>query len=246
VTPLRLALIHTGDHPHRYLESLLSRRFDLALVVVEPARAAGAAAHRRGRYRDWVSHRYHGCRRALSGRNRYRRRYFAHAPQLWAGPGPRRLRVPSVNDRAVQDALRAAGADVVVVVGCSRLAEATLGAAGPLVVSVHGGLLPHYRGRHGLFAAVSAGRPDLAGATLHRVDLGLATGDLIETVRPQARPAAPAEHLYCGAHLLAIHRLAGWLEILERGGELPSAPQPLLRRGHRPSSAGSNGDSSER
>ena len=36
MTPLRLALLRADDHHHRYLESLLAARFDLALVVVEP------------------------------------------------------------------------------------------------------------------------------------------------------------------------------------------------------------------
>lgn len=230
MTPLRLALIHADDHSHRYLESLLARRFDLALVVVEPRRERIAALRRQGRYRDWAYHRYHGLRETLTGGNRYRRRYFAHAPQLCSGPAPRRVRAVSVNDDVVVDALRTAAVDVVVIVGCSLLSRDAHTAAGPLVLGIHGGFPPHYQGEHCAFHAVYDGRPDRVGATIHRVQPGEGTGDLIEVVRPPRRGDERPGRLRCRADLLAIHRLAGWLEILERGGELPSSPPPPVRR----------------
>lgn len=230
MTPLRLALIRADDHQHRYLESLLAGRFDLALVVVEPEAARVAALRRHGRYRDWIYHRYHRLRRAITGKDDYRRQYFAHTPELWADPGPQRLRVRSVNDDAVVDALRAVFVDVVVVIGCSALSKATLAAAGPLVINVHGGFLPYYRGDHAFFFAVYDRRFDRVGSTIHRADPGIGEGELIEVVRPQVRGDEQPEQLRCRADLLAIHRLAGWLEILERGGELPSYAQPAAGR----------------
>ncbi|MEV4641214.1 formyltransferase family protein [Actinoplanes sp. NPDC049548] len=230
MTPLRLALIRGDDHQHRYLESLLAGRFDLALVVVEPQAARFAALRRQGRYRDWIYHLYHRLRRAITGKDAYRRRYFAHSPELWADPGPRRVRVRSVNDQAVVDALRAVFVDVVVVIGCSALSKATLGAAGPLVINVHAGVLPYYRGDHAFFFALFDRRFDRVGSTIHRADPGIGAGELIEVVRPQVRGDERPEQLHCRADLLAIHRLAGWLEILERGGELPSYAQPAAGR----------------
>lgn len=231
MTPLRLALLHSDDHHHRYLAALLSRRFELALVVVEPARERATALRRHGRFRTWAYHGYQRGRRALTGRDRYRRRYFAHEPRVWTGPGPGRLDVTSVNDGAVAAALRVVTADVVVVIGCSPLSRATLTAAGPLVLTVHGGVLPHYRGDHGAFFAVYDGHPDRVGATIHRADLGAGTGELIEVVRPPMRGDESPMRLRCLADLIAIHRLIGWLEILERGGELPSCPQPPAAAG---------------
>ncbi|HEU5109721.1 MAG TPA: formyltransferase family protein [Micromonosporaceae bacterium] len=222
MTPLRLALIRADDHHHRYLESLLSSRFALTAVVVEPHREKVAALFRHGRYRDWAYHRYHRYRRAVTGEDRYRRHYFTHAPELPAAAGSTRVVVRSVNDDEVADALRAAAADVVVVIGCSVVSGQVLAAAGPLVVNIHSGFPPHRRGNgHNPFAAHDE-YLDQIGSTIHRVEPGVATGELIEVVRPPVRGDEQPEHLYCRADLLAIHRLAGWLEILERGGELPS------------------------
>jgi hypothetical protein len=233
VTPLRLALIRADGQPHRYLESLLAGRFDLSLVVIEPEREQVAALRRQGRYRDWAYHRYHRYRRAITGQDRYRRRYFAHSPALWTEPGPGRLTVRSVNEDLVAEALWAAAVDVVVIIGCSILSKATLAAAGPLVINVHGGVLPYYRGVHGAFFAAYERHFDRVGSTLHRVDPGIGTGELIEVVRPAVTGGEPPERLRCHADLLAFHRLAGWLDLLERGGELPSVPQPLAGRTYR-------------
>jgi len=233
LTPLRLALVHADDHHHRYLESVLLGRFDLELVVVETDRAKVAAVGRGGRFRDWIYHGYHRCRRALTGKDQYRRRYFAHVPQLWAAPGPGRLEARSVNDEVVADAFRAVRADVVVIIDCSTVSKAALTAAGPLVVNIHSGFLPYYRGRHSFFFAAYDRRIDRIGSTIHRVDPGVDTGELIEVVRPPLRGDEVPEHLYCRADLLAIHRLVGWLEIVERGGELPSYPQPPVGHTYR-------------
>ena len=77
------------------------------------------------------------------------------------------------------------------------------------MINVHGGLLPYYRGDHGVFFAVYDGRFDRVGATIHRVDPGIGTGELIEVVRPQVHGDELPEQLYCRADLLAIHRLVG-------------------------------------
>jgi hypothetical protein len=242
LTPLRVALVRADDHHHRYLESMLLGRFDLDLVVVEADREKVAASPRSGQFRDWIYHRYHGCRRALTGKDRYRRRYFAHTPQLWAAPGTRRLEVRSVNDEVAVEAIRAAPADVVVIIDCSTVSKATLAAAGPLVVNVHSGFLPYYRGDHSFFFAAYDRRADRIGSTIHRVDLGVDTGELIEVVRPPLRGDEVPEHLSCRADLLAIHRLVGWLEIVERGGELPSYPQPPVGHTYRTRDRGPSHD----
>ena len=230
---LRVAYLRADDQHHRYLESLLRGRFDVRLVLVEPEAEKVAALRRRRRYRDYAYHVYHHYRRVLTGKDRYRRRYFAHAPRLWQLRPEHTLRVRSVNSDEAVAALRAVEVDVVVIIGCSILSARTLAAAGPLVVNVHGGLLPYYRGNHCFFFAVYDRRFDLVGSTIHRVDAGIDTGNLIEVVRPQLTGAELPEHLYCRADMLAIHRLIGWLDTVAAGAPLPSLPQPAVGRTYR-------------
>ena len=242
MTVLRMACIRADDYHHRYLESLLRSRFDVRLVIVEPESEKVRAMRRRHRYRDYVYHLYHRYRRRLTGKDRYRRRYFAHEPRLWALNPHNTLRVPSVNSDAAGAALHAVDVDVVVIIGCSILGKRTLAAAGPLVVNVHGGFLPYYRGNHCFFFAVYDRRLDRVGSTIHRVDAGIDTGNLIEVVRPPLTGDELPEHLYCRADHLAIHRLVGWLEALERGVPLPARAQPAAGRTYRTRDRGPSHD----
>lgn len=230
---LRVALIRGDDEHHRYLESLLRSRFDVRVSVVEPASEKVRRMRLRRSHRDWVYHLYHQYRRVITGKERYRRRYFSHEPRLWQLHAPGMVRVRSVNGPDAVAALEAATIDVTVVIGCSILKKAALAAAGPLIINVHGGYLPYYRGNHCFFFAVYDRRFDRVGSTIHRIDAGIDTGELIEVVRPPLTGAELPEHLYCRADLLAINRLVGWLEDAEAGRPLPSVPQPPVGRTYR-------------
>lgn len=242
MSPLRVACVRADDHHHRYLESLLRSHFDVRLVVVEPESAKVRRLRRHRKYRDYAYHVYHHYRRALTGKDRYRRRYFAHQPRLWSLCAENTVRVPSVNGEAAIAALERTEVDVVVIIGCSVLGRRALAAAGPLVVNVHGGFLPYYRGNHCFFFAVYDRRLDRVGSTIHRVDAGVDTGHLIDVVRPPVRGDELPEHLYCRADFLAIHRLVGWLQRLEQGEELPSLAQPAVGRTYRTRDRGPSHD----
>jgi methionyl-tRNA formyltransferase len=49
-------------------------------------------------------------------------------------------------------------------------------------INMHAGVTPAYRGVHGGYWALAEGRPDLAGTTIHLVDEGIDTGDVIRQV----------------------------------------------------------------
>jgi hypothetical protein len=79
-------------------------------------------------------------------------------------------------------------ADAIVVFGSSyikgwladRLVE--LGA-----INIHMGVSPYYRGSSCNFWAAYDGRPELVGATLHRLSHGLDSGPILEDVRPSVK-----------------------------------------------------------
>ncbi|BCL15924.1 formyl transferase [Micromonospora sagamiensis] len=222
---LRVAVLRADDHHHRYLESMLRTRFDVVFAAVEPGSAKTARLWSRRRYRDYLYARYHDIRRSLTGKDRYRREYFRHYPPLYAD-ADNSLLVSSINAPEVAAGLADARPDVTVVIGCSILGKAVLAAAGDRIVNVHGGYLPDYKGNHCVFFALYHDEPDKTGVTIHHVNAGVDTGALIEVVRPPVHGGELAEHLYCRAEKLAIHRLVGRLERLEAGVELPSTPQP--------------------
>ncbi|MEU4570213.1 formyl transferase [Micromonospora sp. NPDC023956] len=222
---LRVAVLRADDHHHRYLESLLRTRFDVVFAAVEPGAAKVARLWSRRRYRDYAYFRYHDIRRSWTGKDRYRREYFRHHPPLYAD-ADNAVVVNSINAAEVADGLAAARPDVTVVIGCSILGKAVLAAAGDRIVNVHGGHLPEYKGNHCVFFALYHDEPEKAGVTIHHVNAGVDTGPLIDVVRPPVHGGELAEHLYCRAEKIALHRLVGLLERLEAGEELPTKPQP--------------------
>ncbi|PAJ79798.1 formyl transferase [Burkholderia ubonensis] len=231
-SPLRIALLASDDAHHRYLAAELHRRFGLAALVVEPSRCQHQRLWRRKRWIDWAALAYHRWRRTLVGLNAYRRAYFALAPDAPEWPVPPSLTVDWINRDEVVELLEATAPDVTVVICTSILSRRTLAAAGT-TVNIHGGFLPWYRGNHCFFFALYDRAFDRIGSTIHFVDSGVDTGDIIAQVTPPLYPDDTAEKLYCRAEKAAIHRLVELLDGLRAGVPLPRTPQPPVGRQYR-------------
>jgi methionyl-tRNA formyltransferase len=212
------------------LVALLRSRFDVVAVVVEPAAAQRRRLLSLRRYGDFGWATYHRLRRDILGLNRYRRQYFADAPPTPASSRPETLTVEWINDATVVELLRRTRPDVTVIICTSILRKDVLDAAGPMTINVHAGYLPDYRGNHCIFFALYDGNFDKIGATIHFVDAGIDTGDIIEIMVPEIFPGDNAERLYCRADKLAIHRLSDLLERYEAGLPLPRTPQEFHGR----------------
>jgi hypothetical protein len=86
--------------------------------------------------------------------------------------------VDSVNDAEVVALLEREQPQVVVVTGTGIIRRPVLGLA-PMFLNIHCGITPWYRGVHGAFWAISDGRPERAGTTIHVVDAGVDTGPVV-------------------------------------------------------------------
>ncbi len=223
---LRISLLRSDGPHHRHLEELLARNFELACVVEEPAREQIRRLRDRRKWGDWYWWQYHAARRRLLRLDRYRERFFAgekvtgHPVRTY-----RTTRIRSINEDLVTQLLRQSRPDVTVVIGTSILKRRTLRAAGPVTINIHGGILPHYRGNHCVFFALYDGRPELAGSTIHFVDHGVDTGDIIERVPARAILQDSAEATYCRAEKRAFERIVELLKGYETGKPLPRQRQ---------------------
>lgn len=222
---LRIAVLCSDGPHHRYLVAALRARFEVVAVVVEPGASQLRRLRQRGAWRDYGWALYHVARRRLLGLDRFRRAQFALPAAAAAPTGAERV-VGWINDPEVADLVAGLNPDVTVVIGTSIIRDAVLASLGPVVLNVHGGYLPDYRGNHCFFFALYEGRFDRIGSTIHFVDRGVDTGDTVAHVIPPIRPDDNAEALYCRAEQLAIHYLVKLLERYERTGCLPRSPQP--------------------
>lgn len=228
---MRVVVISGDDAHHRHLVwRLLQEGFDVVQWIVEPEAARRRRALAQRRWRDWLAAGYHVRRRQITGLDAYRRGAFALPEEM---PAVLTTVVDSVNGRAAHALLDETGGDVTVIIGCGILSPETLERCTTAVVNIHGGHLPQYRGNHCIFFALEDGRPALAGATIHHVDRGIDTGDLIDVIRVEVMPGDLAEHVYCRAEHKAFDQLIIRLKEMSAGIPLPRHPQPGPGRTHR-------------
>jgi methionyl-tRNA formyltransferase len=224
LTRKKLAVLCADGPHHNYLLAQLQRRFDVAAVIIEPEAEKTKRMRRARRMRDYLSALYHGWRRRLLGLDAYRENYFS-LPMETAGPSTAKVLIArSANDESVTELLAQTQPDLTIVMGTSILRGSTLQAAGT-AVNIHGGYLPYYRGNHCFFFALYEGAFDRIGSTIHFLDTGIDTGDIIEHVVPPLYPDDSAEKLYCRAEKMAIHRLIELIADFEQGLPWPRRVQ---------------------
>jgi methionyl-tRNA formyltransferase len=117
----------------------------------------------------------------LKGRSRIRAIKELYGLDDSGIPEPVR-RVASGNSSEVVERLREISPAVVVVNGTRILSRSILGATDAPFINMHAGVTPAYRGVHGGYWALAEGRRDLVGTTIHFVDEGIDTGDIVQQV----------------------------------------------------------------
>lgn len=98
-------------------------------------------------------------------------------------PGELVTRVGSVNGEEVISLLKALKPDAVIVNGTRIISSRVLNAAACPVINTHAGITPRYRGVHGAYWALANDDAKNCGVTVHLVDVGVDTGDVLYQAR---------------------------------------------------------------
>jgi len=93
------------------------------------------------------------------------------------------VRVRSANDPVTLRALQRVGSAVVVLSGPRILSSQILGEVSATFLNLHAGITPLYRGVHGAYWALVSGDRRHCGVTVHVVDEGVDTGDILAQAR---------------------------------------------------------------
>jgi len=212
------------DTHHLYLVKRVAESLNLCGLVVEPCRLQRRRLRQEGRYLDFIFAQYHWLRRKALGLDAYRRKYFKIENGLRDQNWPH-LHTGDINDKEVVKFIESLRPDITLIMGISILGLKALQASGPLILNIHGGFLPYYRGNHCIFFALYERRLDRIGSTIHFVDKGIDTGDIVEQFKPSIHDTDQAETLYCRAEKMAVERLVVLLKDFEEGKPLPRSPQ---------------------
>jgi hypothetical protein len=102
-------------------------------------------------------------------------------------PAQRVIDVPSVNTDKTVKLLQDMCPKVIVVNGTRILEEKLLKATTAVLLNTHVGITPRYRGVHGGYWALASGDPNHCGVTVHKIDKGIDTGDIVAQaiIRPK-------------------------------------------------------------
>ena len=221
---LRIVLLRSDGFNHLFLENLLAEHFDLVGVVVEPEHNQVRRLRQQRKWKAWWWRCYHKLRRKIVGTAAYRKRFFEDALPQNRKPVTR-FEVAWINDQKTIDILTEMRPDIVITIGTSILGKRVL-ASHATFVNIHGGWLPDYRGNHCYFFAKYFHDFEKIGTTIHFVNAGVDTGNIIDRVRPDADMVkSNAEELYCNGGKAAYYRLVELLQQYEKGIPLPSSEQ---------------------
>jgi len=140
------------------------------------------------------------------------------------------LEVESINEDKAAGFISKLKPDVLTVQGTSIIKEPILSMFPKGIINIHGGL-PKYRGTWPMFWALYYEDFDYLKTSLHFVDPGIDTGDIIMERKLELEPdddhhTLRAKYLVEGTYLMVEA-----LRILERGGELPRLVQDKIEKG---------------
>ncbi len=98
------------------------------------------------------------------------------------------IHTPSVNSEHCREHLRQSDAKAIFVVSTRMISHATLDSVEAPFINYHSGINPKYRGMFGGYFALANGEPENFGATVHLVDRGVDTGDILYRSHVQHDP----------------------------------------------------------
>jgi phosphoribosylglycinamide formyltransferase-1 len=111
-------------------------------------------------------------------------------------PGRFRTRMEPEAEQRLVSLLHEAGAEWVVLAGYMRMIKAPMLEAFPrCIINIHPSLLPAFPGLQAWAQALAAGVPE-TGCTVHYVDAGMDTGDIIDQRRVPVLPGDTEESLH--------------------------------------------------
>ena len=145
--------------------------------------------------------------------------FFGGGPAVLARP-ELVTEVPYVNHPEVAGLAARLKPDIIAVFGTGLIRGPLLSAGRMGIINLHGGLSPRYRGSDCTFWALYNGEFDQVGCTLHFIDPGIDTGDLIAHICPEITEGDDELTLFWRAVRDSAAVYAECLQRLERGEAL--------------------------
>lgn len=101
-----------------------------------------------------------------------------------SGTDYREISLGAINSVELELYLKDLKPDIIAVLGSSVISPRIITGATTAIINLHSGLSPYYRGTWGYGWPLVNEEPEYIGATVHHIDPGIDTGDIIYQTRP--------------------------------------------------------------
>jgi folate-dependent phosphoribosylglycinamide formyltransferase PurN len=179
----------------RYLVNRVAAGFDLAgVIIVNDPGARGSLLGRLSRYVNPVEAFHYLESRVLRASESkdtdrlVRELFYIDGKEPALPEQVPVLRVKNINDPLAVDFVRKLAPEIVCVNGTNLLREPMLDLAPSIrygIINMHTGLSPYARGGNCNLHMLLEGHPEFVGVTIHHIDKGTDSGDIIISARPE-------------------------------------------------------------
>lgn len=235
---MRVGILTSTDIRHRYFVNAVRAACKVVAVGYQdtgynPANTVRPETQEgRGRLVD--RHTEEVVRHHFAERARQEEQFFGHdAEPVEAGPQCRVIHVDveSLNTFRTAATLDGAGVALLLVFGTSLIRPPLLDIFAGRMINLHLGLSPYYRGTATNFYPLVNDEPEYVGATIHHIDAGIDSGDIIHQVRPDIVADDMPHTVGCKAIAAGIAKMIETVREFEVG-RMCSVPQWPVKNAH--------------
>jgi hypothetical protein len=187
---MRILLLGVENRSTKILFNFLSNNFELSGIIVEDSVSTFNFLKYRLknnpliRFLDQLIFMFVGVKIlnyiSLSRQNEI---IHTHGMDLSPIPSAVKQKVKSINSPESIKVIIKISPDLIILSGTRILSKKMISSVNTPIINLHAGITPNYRGVHGAYWALSNTEPELAGVTLHFVDQGVDTGQVIAQSR---------------------------------------------------------------
>lgn len=219
----KINILTTDGPQYDYLIHKLEDYFTVNIVIRELGKSQRKILLRKKKFYRYLCNRYQWLVRKVLGYDKYRKQYFYFEQPL----NSKIINVPNINSENVIYLINQYPCNLYIVMGTSILKAPLLESCNADIINIHGGYLPDYRGNNCIYFAYQNNDFDKIANTIHFIDKGIDTGDIIKIVKPSILKKDNPETLYCKAKKQAIHQLLGIIRNYQNGTPIPRYPQNI-------------------
>jgi folate-dependent phosphoribosylglycinamide formyltransferase PurN len=136
------------------------------------------------------------------------------------------IRCGEINSPRLLDYLKPFKPDVIAVLGSSVLRQEMISLPSSAVINIHSGLSPYYRGTWSYGWPLVNREPEYIGVTVHYINAGIDTGDIIYQTRPLLSESDDLNTIFLKVIAEGIELMVKAIEEISSRGSIVSHQQP--------------------